>query len=55
MIALHRAMPTVLVVEDNEPSRDALSRRLERRGYAIVSAADGLRGGVDGALGASPI
>ena len=28
------AMPTILVVEDNEPSRDALSRRLERRGYS---------------------
>ena len=26
-------MATILVVEDNEPSRDALARRLERRGY----------------------
>jgi two-component system cell cycle response regulator DivK len=34
-------MATILVVEDNEPSRDALSRRLERRGYRIVMAADG--------------
>jgi len=41
MIALNRAMPTVMVVEDNEPSRDVLSRRLARRGYAIVSATDG--------------
>ena len=32
---------TVLVVEDNEPSRDALSRRLERRGYRVVPATDG--------------
>ena len=32
---------TILVVEDNEPSRDALSRRLERRGYRVVAAADG--------------
>jgi two-component system cell cycle response regulator DivK len=32
---------TILVVDDNEPSRDALSRRLERRGYRIVMAGDG--------------
>jgi CheY-like chemotaxis protein len=32
---------TIMVVEDNEPSRDALSRRLERRGYRILTAADG--------------
>jgi CheY-like chemotaxis protein len=32
---------TILVVDDNEPSRDALSRRLGRRGYRIVMAADG--------------
>jgi len=34
-------MPTILVVEDNEPSRDALCRRLERRGYTVLSAEDG--------------
>jgi two-component system cell cycle response regulator DivK len=34
-------MVTILVVEDNEPSRDALSRRLRRRGYRVVLAADG--------------
>ena len=34
-------MPSILVVEDNEASRDALARRLERRGYQIVMAADG--------------
>ena len=33
-----------MVVDDNQPSRDALSRRLERRGYRILSAADGLQG-----------
>ena len=33
---------TILVVEDNEASRDALSRRLARRGYRIVLAVDGL-------------
>ena len=32
---------TILIVEDNEPSRDALSRRLERRGYQVVLAVDG--------------
>src|SRR5439155_25027074 len=34
-------MTTVLIVEDNELSRDALSRRLERRGYQIAIAVDG--------------
>jgi two-component system cell cycle response regulator DivK len=32
---------TIMVVEDNEPSRDVLSRRLERRGYRVLSAVDG--------------
>jgi CheY-like chemotaxis protein len=43
VIGLRRGMPTLMVVEDNEPSREVLSRRLARRGYAIVSAADGLQ------------
>jgi len=34
-------MATILVVEDNEPSRDVLSRRLERRAYRVLLAADG--------------
>lgn len=34
-------MPTLLLVEDNEFSRDALARRLERRGYTILTAVDG--------------
>jgi two-component system cell cycle response regulator DivK len=34
-------MATILVVEDNELSRDALSRRLERRGYRVMLAVDG--------------
>ena len=34
-------MTTILVVEDNEPSRDVLSRRLVRRGYRVLLAADG--------------
>jgi CheY-like chemotaxis protein len=34
-------MVTIMVVEDNEPSRDVLSRRLERRGYRVLMAMDG--------------
>jgi two-component system cell cycle response regulator DivK len=34
-------MATILVVEDNEASRDALARRLQRRGYKVVMAVDG--------------
>ena len=30
-------MARILVVEDNEPSRDVLARRLERRGYDVVA------------------
>lgn len=37
-------MPKILLVEDNEESRDALSRRLERRGYNVVTACDGEQG-----------
>ena len=32
---------TVLVVDDNAANRDSLARRLERRGYAVITAADG--------------
>jgi CheY-like chemotaxis protein len=39
-----RAMPKILVVEDNEMNRDMLSRRLERRGYQVVVAVDGQEG-----------
>jgi CheY-like chemotaxis protein len=34
-------MATIMVVEDNEPSRDVLSRRLERQGYRVLLAVDG--------------
>ena len=34
-------MKTILLVEDNEPSRDALGRRLQRRGYQVCPAVDG--------------
>ena len=37
-------MPKILLVEDNEMNRDMLSRRLRRKGYEVVSAADGAKG-----------
>ncbi|MBI5751150.1 MAG: response regulator [Hydrogenophilales bacterium] len=37
-------MARVLLVEDNELSRDMLTRRLEKRGYSIVAAEDGAQG-----------
>ena len=37
-------MPKVLLVEDNEDSRDALMLMLESRGYNVVTASDGEEG-----------
>jgi len=37
-------MAKILIVEDNEMNRDMLSRRLERRGYAVIVAVDGADG-----------
>ena len=37
-------MPKILVVEDNEVSRDMLRKRLERRGYSVMIARDGEKG-----------
>ena len=37
-------MPKVLLVEDNELNRDMLSRRLERKGFEVVLAVDGIQG-----------
>jgi CheY-like chemotaxis protein len=37
-------MPTILLVEDNEMNRDMLTRRLERKGYRVITAEDGLQG-----------
>lgn len=34
-------MPTLLLVEDHEPNRDMLQRRLVRRGYDVIVAEDG--------------
>jgi two-component system cell cycle response regulator DivK len=39
--ANERPPVTILLVEDNEASRDALSRRLARQGYAVLIAVDG--------------
>jgi CheY-like chemotaxis protein len=37
-------MPKILLVEDNEMNRDMLTRRLEKRGYAVILAVDGGEG-----------
>jgi len=37
-------MAKILLVEDNELNRDMLTRRLERRGFQVVSAVDGRAG-----------
>jgi CheY-like chemotaxis protein len=37
-------MTKILLVEDNEMNRDMLSRRLERKGYTVAIAVDGLQG-----------
>lgn len=37
-------MQKILLVEDNEMNRDMLSRRLQRKGYLVVTAQDGKEG-----------
>lgn len=37
-------MPKILVVEDNEPNRDMLTRRLARKGFEALVAVDGQEG-----------
>ena len=37
-------MPRLLLVEDNEESRDGLSRYLRRKGFEVLVAADGRQG-----------
>ncbi len=37
-------MPKVLLVEDNEFNRDALTRHLTRRGFEVISASHGVEG-----------
>lgn len=46
-------MKKILIVEDNEMNRDMLTRRLERKGYAVVSAVDG-PGGIAAAIASLP-
>lgn len=37
-------MPTILIVEDNEMNVDMLTQRLKRKGFDIITAADGKSG-----------
>ena len=37
-------MAKILLVEDNEMNRDMLSRRLQRKGFEVIIAADGQQG-----------
>jgi len=37
-------MPKILLVEDNEMNRDMLSRRLQKKGYTVITAQDGEKG-----------
>ena len=37
-------MPKILLVEDNEMNRDMLSRRLQRKGFEVLLAHDGVEG-----------
>ena len=46
-------MSRILLVEDNELSRDMLSRRLTRRGYEVLTATDGAQG-VEAARSGAP-
>src|SRR5436190_11094246 len=46
-------MPRLLLVEDNEESRDGLSRHLRRKGYEVLIAVDG-RQGLEVARGEAP-
>lgn len=46
-------MTTILIVEDNEMNRDMLSRRLQRKGYEILIAVDGVNG-IDVARASTP-
>ena len=42
--AMGKAMPRILLVEDNDLNSDMLSRRLARRGYDVLLANDGAKG-----------
>jgi CheY-like chemotaxis protein len=45
-------MAKILLVEDNEMNRDMLTRRLQRKGYEVATAADGKQG-IEAALAGS--
>ena len=40
---MSRTVQTLLVVDDNEMNRDLLSRRLERKGFHVLTAVDGMQ------------
>ena len=44
-------MPKILLVEDNDDNWDMLSRRLERRGYGVERAVDGVEAVAKAAAG----
>jgi CheY-like chemotaxis protein len=46
-------MPRLLLVEDNEDSREGLCRQLRRKGYEVLAAADG-RLGLEAARAGAP-
>ncbi|WP_153557184.1 response regulator [Roseimaritima sediminicola] len=46
-------MPRILIIDDNEDNRDVLARRLQRRGFDVISA-DGGRQGIQLASDDSP-
>jgi two-component system, cell cycle response regulator DivK len=46
-------MPKLLLVEDNEESRDGLSRHLRRKGFEVAVAVDGQQG-IEAARAAAP-
>ncbi|GAA4453829.1 response regulator [Novipirellula rosea] len=46
-------MPRILIVDDNDDNRDVLKRRLERRGFDIVTATGG-KDGIEHAQADSP-
>ncbi|VAW43590.1 hypothetical protein MNBD_CHLOROFLEXI01-2927 [hydrothermal vent metagenome] len=37
-------MPKILLVEDNEMNRDMLTRRLQRKGFEVITAVNGAEG-----------
>jgi len=41
---INKFMIKILLVEDNEMNRDMLSRRLQRKGYEVVMAVNGVEG-----------